>query len=116
MVVVQRRCAVGGWSRESVVEEERRDLLARLDSADAVIVAAPRLTARLTGFDGRFPLGPSVWGDTRISLDPGLAGAYRDRFSGLRISTEWRDGMLTLPAGALFGSLPVAMLLREGKA
>jgi hypothetical protein len=80
------------------------------------MVAVPRLAARLTGFDGRFPLGPSVWGDTRISLDdPSLEGIYRDRFSGLRISTEWRDGILTLPAGALFGSLPVAMLLREEK-
>jgi (1->4)-alpha-D-glucan 1-alpha-D-glucosylmutase len=89
---------------------------ARLDGPEAVMVAVPRLAARLTGFDGRFPLGPSVWGDTRISLDdPSLEGIYRDRFSGLRISTEWRDGILTLPAGALFGSLPVAMLLREEK-
>jgi (1->4)-alpha-D-glucan 1-alpha-D-glucosylmutase len=88
--------------------------LARLDSADAVIVAVPRLAARLTGFDGRFPLGPAVWGDTRISLDdPGLEGIYRDRFSGLRIATERRDGILTLPAGALFGSLPLALLARE---
>ena len=89
--------------------------LARLDGKDAVVVAVPRLAARLTGFDGRFPLGPSAWGDTRISLDdPSLEGVYRDRFSGLRIATEWRDGILTLPAGALFGSLPVAMLAREG--
>jgi maltooligosyltrehalose synthase len=89
--------------------------LARLDGTDAVVVAVPRLAARLTGFDGRFPLGPSAWGDTRIALDdPSLEGVYRDRFSGLRIATEWRDGMLTLPAGALFGSLPVAMLAREG--
>jgi (1->4)-alpha-D-glucan 1-alpha-D-glucosylmutase len=88
--------------------------LARLDGSDAVVVAVPRLSARLTGFDGRFPLGPSVWADTRISLDdPSLEGTYRDRFSGLRISTEWRDGILTLPAGALFGCLPVAMLVRE---
>ena len=71
---------------------------ARLDGAEAVMVAVPRLAARLTGFDGRFPLGPSVWGDTRISLDPGLEGTYQDRFSSLRISTEWRDGMLKLPA------------------
>jgi (1->4)-alpha-D-glucan 1-alpha-D-glucosylmutase len=99
---------VGGRAAHLVV-------LARLDSTDAVIVAVPRLAARLTGFDGRFPLGPSIWGDTRISLgDHGLEGIYRDRFSGLRIATEWRDGLPTLPAAALFGSLPIAMLEREG--
>jgi (1->4)-alpha-D-glucan 1-alpha-D-glucosylmutase len=88
---------------------------ARCDGADAVIVAVPRLAARLTGFNGRFPLGPSVWGDTRIALDDrGLEGAYVDRFSGRRIATEWRDGALTLPAGALFECLPIAMLAREG--
>jgi (1->4)-alpha-D-glucan 1-alpha-D-glucosylmutase len=88
--------------------------LARLDGADAVIVAVPRLAARLTGFDGRFPLGPSVWGDTRISLDDRiLEGVYRDRFSGLRIATDRRDGTLALPVGALFGCLPIAMLARE---
>ena len=88
--------------------------LARLDRADAVIVAVPRLSARLTGFNGRLPLGMSVWGDTRIVLDDrSLEGVYTDRFSGLRIATEWQDGALTLPAGALFGCLPVAMLARE---
>jgi (1->4)-alpha-D-glucan 1-alpha-D-glucosylmutase len=86
----------------------------RLNGEDAVIVAVPRLAARLTGLDGRFPLGPSVWGDTHLSLDdPSLEGVYTDRFSGRRIATEWRDGALTLPAGALFEYLPVAMLARE---
>jgi (1->4)-alpha-D-glucan 1-alpha-D-glucosylmutase len=88
--------------------------LARRDGTDSVVVVVPRLTARLTGFDGRLPLGQSIWADTWISLDhPGLAGVYTDRFSGLRIATELRDGVPVLPAGALFGSLPVAMLKRE---
>ena len=88
--------------------------LARRDARNCVVVVVPRLTARLTGFDGRFPLGPSIWGDTCVSLNhPGLAGIYIDLLSGLRIATELRDGAPVLAAGALFGSLPVAMLKRE---
>jgi len=87
--------------------------LARRDGGQAVIVAVPRLSARLTDFTGRFPLGDSVWGDTWLSLgDSSLEGEYTDRFSGLRVATERRDGVPALRAGALFGSLPLAMLVR----
>jgi len=89
--------------------------LARGDGADAAIIVVPRLTASLTSFAGQFPLGASIWGDTWIRLaDPGLEGVYTDRFSGLRIATERRDGVPALRAGALFGCLPVALLAREG--
>jgi (1->4)-alpha-D-glucan 1-alpha-D-glucosylmutase len=89
--------------------------LARRGNGEVVIVAVPRLSARLTDFSGRFPLGDSAWGDTWLSLgDASLEGVYRDRFSGLRVATEPRDGAPALRAGALFGSLPVAMLVREG--
>ncbi len=88
--------------------------LARLDGPDAAVVAVPRLTARLTGFTGRLPLGPEVWGTTWVSLrDARLEGVYRDRFSGLRLATESREGAPALPAHALFGAFPVALLLRE---
>jgi (1->4)-alpha-D-glucan 1-alpha-D-glucosylmutase len=88
--------------------------LARRNGTDSVVVVVPRLTGRLTDFTGQHPLGHSIWGNTRISLDcPGLEGIYTDRFSGLRIGTELRDGIHTLPVGALLGSLPVAML-RKG--
>jgi len=87
--------------------------LARRNDGQAVIVAVPRLSARLTGFAGRFPLGDSVWGDTWLSLgDSGLEGEYSDRFSGRRVVTERHDGAPALRAGALFASLPVAMLVR----
>jgi (1->4)-alpha-D-glucan 1-alpha-D-glucosylmutase len=88
--------------------------LARQDGPDVVVVAVPRLAAHLTGFTGRWPLGPDVWGTTRLSLgDPGLAGVYRDRFSGLRLVTESQDGAPALPAMALFAAFPVALLERE---
>jgi (1->4)-alpha-D-glucan 1-alpha-D-glucosylmutase len=88
--------------------------LARHDDTEAVVAVVPRVAARLMRFAGEHPLGPAVWGDTRITVDlPGLGGVYTDRFSGRRIATELRDGIPTLSVGALLGSLPVALLRRE---
>jgi (1->4)-alpha-D-glucan 1-alpha-D-glucosylmutase len=88
--------------------------LTRWDDTNFVVVVVPRLSARLTAFGGRYPLGDSVWGDTRIVLDrPGFEGIYTDRFSGLHIVTAQRNGTPTLPVAALLGRLPVAMLRRE---
>jgi (1->4)-alpha-D-glucan 1-alpha-D-glucosylmutase len=100
--------SAGGEHAEHVVA------LVRRGDAHTAVVAVPRLTARLTGFHGRLPLGEMVWRDTWISLDrPGLEGVYTDQFSGKRMATELRDGIPTLPVSALFGSLPVALLKRE---
>ena len=88
--------------------------LSRGQGPDAVVSVVPRLSARLTDFSGQFPLGEGVWGDTWIALgDPAQAGVYRDRFSGLTVATEARESGPVLPVGTLFGSLPVAMLVRE---
>src|SRR5207244_11971434 len=74
--------------------------LARRDEGQAVIVAVPRLSARLTDFAGQFPLGDSVWGDTWLFLgDSGLEGEYTDRFSGRRVVTERHDGAPAPRAG-----------------
>ena len=90
--------------------------LARRHGAQAVVVVVPRLCARLTGFTGQLPLGPSVWSDTWVSLDaPGLEGSYVDRFTGKRMATGLRAGLPGLPVSALLGSLPVAMLERDDK-
>ena len=87
---------------------------ARRDGRDAAIVAVPRLTARLTGLDGRWPLGEEIWGETWLSLgDAGSAGTYRDRFTGRRLQTEPRDGVPGIALGALLEILPVALLERE---
>ena len=87
---------------------------ARRDSEDAVIVAVPRLSARLTGFNGEWPLGPAVWGDTALAIDPEeLVGEYVDRLSGLRVTPELQDGKSLLSLAKIFQTLPVAMLRRE---
>jgi (1->4)-alpha-D-glucan 1-alpha-D-glucosylmutase len=86
--------------------------LARTDGADAVVVAVPRLTARLGGLTGSLLLGEAAWEQTTIGLGEDLAGAYRDRFTGLELTSERRDGLAVLPAGRLFARFPVALLER----
>ena len=90
--------------------------LARTDAEAAVLVAVPRLTARLAGLTGRFPLGEAAWDETWLVLPDDLAGAYRDRLTGLTLSSERRDGRTALPAPALLAHFPVALLERIGPA
>jgi (1->4)-alpha-D-glucan 1-alpha-D-glucosylmutase len=103
-----RGLAPGGRHAEHVVA------LARVDGPDAVVAAVPRLTARLAGLTGRFALGEDAWEHTWVALgDDRLAGVYRDRFSGLTVASEHRDGIAVLPVPALFAHFPVAFLERE---
>ena len=99
--------SAAGTHAEHVIAFARRD-------GDGVAVAAvPRLTARLTGFAGRWPLGAATWDRTWISLgDRTLAGSYRDRFTGRLVRTEDLDSGPALAAQALFASFPVALLER----
>jgi (1->4)-alpha-D-glucan 1-alpha-D-glucosylmutase len=90
--------------------------LARADGEAAVLAAVPRLTARLGGLTGRFPLGEAAWDETWITLPDDLAGAYRDRLTGLTLVSEPRDGCVVLPAPALLAHFPVALLERVGAA
>jgi (1->4)-alpha-D-glucan 1-alpha-D-glucosylmutase len=103
-----RGLAPGGRHADHVVA------LARVDGTDAVIAAVPRLTARLAGLTGRFPVGEPAWEHTWIALPDDLAGVYRDRFSGLTVATERYDGVTVLSVPALFAHFPVALLAREG--
>ena len=102
-----RGLAPGGRHADHVVA------LARVDGPDAVIAAVPRLTARLAGLTGRFPVGEPAWEHTWVALADDLAGVYRDRFSGLTVATERYDGVTVLPVPALFAHFPVALLARE---
>jgi (1->4)-alpha-D-glucan 1-alpha-D-glucosylmutase len=77
-----------------------------------VIVAVPRLVARLIREPDGFPLGEPVWADTWLAV-PGEPGArFRDRFTGAELESVARDGRAVLPLSALFGCFPVALLER----
>jgi (1->4)-alpha-D-glucan 1-alpha-D-glucosylmutase len=93
----------------------RRDCLfafARRHDEGAALTCVPRLVATLTPDAASPPIGPGVWGDTRIELPPHLPhGPYRDAFTGATIDTGQDGGVITVRAGAVFDRLPVALLI-----
>ena len=73
-----------------------------------VVVAVPRLTVALSG--GAAPVGPEVWCDTRLPLPPLAKGRiWTDRLTGRTLEPDGDP----VPAGALFETLPVALLVSE---
>jgi len=84
---------------------------ARHGTAGAVIVVAPRLTARLTGNGARLPLGTEAWADTQVLLPPEIAGAADvDVFTGAELRSVAREGGSTLAVADLLAEFPVALL------
>ena len=83
----------------------------RAQDAEELIVAVPRLMARVSG--GEVPVGPAVWGEDALILPAGVEGrVYRNLFTGETVGTVEREGRLALPAATVFSILPVAMLER----
>jgi (1->4)-alpha-D-glucan 1-alpha-D-glucosylmutase len=80
---------------------------------EAVVAAVPRLVLRLTGGAERPPLGPEVWGDTRLVLPHAEAGrAYRNLYTGeVLTACECASGP-GLALAEVFGRFPVALLER----
>jgi (1->4)-alpha-D-glucan 1-alpha-D-glucosylmutase len=74
------------------------------------IAVAPRLYVGLTGGDDRLPLGPEVWGDTRIAL-PEATLACRDEMTGCRFKVEPVAGRYSLPLAEVLANFPVALLV-----
>ena len=72
------------------------------------ITCVPRLIATLTP-DGRPPLGPSVWGDTRIASAD--RRALRDVFTGAAVMPVRAGSGYVLEAAAIFERFPVALLV-----
>ena len=87
---------------------------ARHHERAAAIAVAPRLPVRLTGLGGGWPVGERAWGDTWLPLgDAGLAGTYRDRFTGSRVDTEARGAESGLALAGLLARFPLALLERQ---
>jgi len=83
----------------------------RAHEAEEIIVAVPRLLARLS--EDTVPVGRGVWGEDSVVLrGNGNGRAYRDLFTGEVITAEEHDGRRTLPLAAVFSALPVAILER----
>ena len=83
---------------------------ARQDYQNAAVVVVPRLGAKLTGMDGRFPIDPSTWKDTSIPLSSvSKSKAFTNVFTGEQI---YRDGD-SLSVLALFSELPGSSVIHK---
>jgi (1->4)-alpha-D-glucan 1-alpha-D-glucosylmutase len=93
----------------------RRDSVfafARRAAATMTITCVPRLIAALVPDASGPPVGSAVWSDTRIAV-PEATGisAFTDAFTGATIRAERADGGVALPAAAVFGRFPIALLV-----
>ena len=79
------------------------------DPADLAITCVPRLIATLTPDGSVPPLGPEVWGDTRIEVRD--ARPLRDVFTGATLEPVRIGDGYALPAAVIFERFPVALLL-----
>jgi (1->4)-alpha-D-glucan 1-alpha-D-glucosylmutase len=88
---------------------------ARSSGSEVVIVAVPRLTARLTGGVESRPLGFDVWGQTRLLLPPRLAGrSFRNLFTGEVLAPDDQESIPVSSLGMVLGRFPVALLSSRG--
>jgi (1->4)-alpha-D-glucan 1-alpha-D-glucosylmutase len=105
--------------------EEHLIAFARELDDEQVVVAVPRLTARLleeapdSAHAGRLRFRARTWDDTALLL-PGRPGQrYRDIFTGNAVETveapagTLRGARSTLPVGTLLADFPVILLVRE---
>ena len=83
---------------------------ARVAGEGAVVTVVPRLVATLTHGRGFGVPLPSDWTGTRLVLPEGLAGRYRDAFTGNVLVSG--DAARTIAADQVLGHFPVALLER----
>jgi (1->4)-alpha-D-glucan 1-alpha-D-glucosylmutase len=84
---------------------------ARRSGSKALLAIVPRLTSQLLPHDWHLPIGPTVWGDTRISLPRDLARrTFRHVFTGALIRATRQGDADGLLAADTLRSLPVALL------
>jgi (1->4)-alpha-D-glucan 1-alpha-D-glucosylmutase len=82
----------------------------RSAGSQTVLVVVPRLIVRLAGGAERCPVGPEVWGNTRLLLPPRLAGRrYVNLFTGEVLTADAADILLAtvlerFPVGLLWSA------------
>jgi (1->4)-alpha-D-glucan 1-alpha-D-glucosylmutase len=74
------------------------------------LAAVPRLLTRLVSGEGKLPVGPGVWHDTRLLL-PGVdpQARFRNVFTGESVVLREEPNGLALPLAEAFAHFPVAL-------
>jgi len=92
----------------------RRDhvvAFARVLGNTVVLVIVPRLVVRLTGGQELPPVGPAIWGKTRLLLSSHLVrSCYHNIFTGEKAVPGGFEGNMDLLLGTVLGRFPVAVL------
>jgi (1->4)-alpha-D-glucan 1-alpha-D-glucosylmutase len=92
----------------------RRDhvcAFARVAGDQVILSIVPRLVVRLGDGAERPPLGPEVWGDTRLLLPPPFLGRrFLNLFTGEELAPDRHEGAPGPLLGAILGRFPVALL------
>lgn len=84
---------------------------ARCTAGDALIVVAPRLTAKLTGGRGGAPVGEEPWGDTTIRLPAQLSRANLSSvLDDTAVTVSREGGRAWLRVSEVLDGFPVALL------
>jgi (1->4)-alpha-D-glucan 1-alpha-D-glucosylmutase len=87
----------------------------RLHANQAVVVVVPRLIAKLIPDAKTPPIGPEVWGDTKLTVPSWRDGSlYRNLFTGETLATSAAGNDQSLSAAHIFADFPVALLERLG--
>jgi (1->4)-alpha-D-glucan 1-alpha-D-glucosylmutase len=87
---------------------------ARAHGDAAMLVVAPRLTAKLSPRPGEWPLGEMPWRDTYLDLPAELdLGGLRNLFTGQTLASLAEADSRRVPLGAILANLPVAVFASD---
>ena len=92
------------------IDRRSKFAFARVDAGQQVLTIVPRLIATLLGDDTGPPVGPAVWGDTRLAMPDAPSGGFRDIFTGASVGVEGSNGVPSVAVADLLGHYPVAVL------
>jgi len=83
----------------------------RQSSATTVLVVVPRLVAGLLAGKSGPPIGPDIWGDTRLVLPKGVEeGRFANLLTGDVLETMVGPESSELPMASVLRTFPVAVL------
>jgi len=80
----------------------------RKTESASVLVVVPRLVAGLLQDTDVAPIGPQIWGDTRVLLSS-RPERYRNTFTGESVSLQKSNGGAHLPVSEVLKDFPVAL-------
>ena len=100
----------------NVVGDKTKHLVAfaRRTEKLSAIIAVPRLCAQLVSQGAALPIGPDVWGNTKIEIPGALTSAgYRNALTGELLKAERQPDGSSIAASAVLSSFPVGLFVSE---